>query len=155
MGDLALRYDNTTGLMDLYLEDDDLATDDGLETAVLQSLYLDRRAEDEDVLPGGGEDDRRGHWGDEFPLVEGDKIGSRLWLLSRAPLVPSSARDAEDFTDQGLAWMIEDDVAATVEVSASIVGQRVSLDVVITRPTGDAVSYRFGHVWEGVAASAV
>lgn len=155
MGDLALTYDNTTGLMDLRLEEDDLAQDEGLETAVLVALFLDRRANDDDVLPLAEAEDRRGSWADQFPLVEADKIGSRLWQLARAPLIASTGHDAEEFSREALQWMIDDDVARDIEITAETDGQRLTLSLVINRPNGDAVSFAFGHVWDGVAASAV
>lgn len=70
----------------------DLVAENTLRTAVILSLFLDRRADDDDVLPNGS-NDRRGWWADTVaPMTEygiggglasGDRIGSRLWLLSR------------------------------------------------------------------------
>jgi len=54
---------------------------DPLARAVIISLFTWRRANPDDVLPAG--DDRQGWFGDTFAEVRGDRIGSRLWLLSR------------------------------------------------------------------------
>ena len=62
-----------------------LAQDDGLTTSVLQSLFTDRRAGPDDVIPGGAED-RRGTWMDAFADEEGDRMGSRLWRFERRSL---------------------------------------------------------------------
>jgi hypothetical protein len=48
LADLALTWSEKTGDADLSLIDSDLASDRGLETAVILSLFLDRRAEDDD-----------------------------------------------------------------------------------------------------------
>lgn len=77
---------------DCGMEAGDLVAENTLRTAVILSLFLDRRADDDDVLPNGS-NDRRGWWADTVaPMTEygiggglasGDRIGSRLWLLSR------------------------------------------------------------------------
>jgi phage gp46-like protein len=51
LADLALVWSNTLGDADLAMIDSDLASDRGLETAVLLSLFTDRRAEPDDVPP--------------------------------------------------------------------------------------------------------
>jgi phage gp46-like protein len=154
MGDIALQWDLDAGGADLYLEDDDLASDEGLRTAVLLSLFTDRRADEADVLPGE-DDDRRGWWADEFAAIEGDLFGSRLWLLDRGKILSDTAARAKSFAEEALAWLIEDRVASAIDVQVLIDGHVLSMVVVITRPTGDEATYRFSHVWEGEAANAV
>ena len=77
MGDLALVWESDSA--DLVIVDDDLGADDGLRTAVQLSLFTDRRAEDDDVLPAN-DGDRRGWLGDEFAEVEGDRRGMYVFL---------------------------------------------------------------------------
>ena len=125
-----------------------LAEDDGLETAVIISLFTDRRAEGDDELPAG--DDRRGWWGDALAEVEGDRIGSRLWLLSREKQLPSVVARAREYALEALQWLLEDGVASTVDVTAEIVRQGVlGLSVEIRRPDQPAVRYRFEQFWKG------
>ena len=82
MTDLALIWSAEAGLADLVIEGGGLMTEEGLRTAVLISLMTDRRARLDDALPSD-DGNRRGWWGDV--AAEGnDRIGSRLWLLSRA-----------------------------------------------------------------------
>lgn len=80
MSDLALIWDGRS--CDLALDGNDLQLDDSLQTSILISLFSDRRARADDVL-SGADGDRRGWWADAYPQIEGDQIGSRLWLLSR------------------------------------------------------------------------
>ena len=56
-----------------------LRAERGLRSAVLISLFTDRRAEPGDVPEG---EDPRGWWADVLG-EEGDRIGSRLWLIDR------------------------------------------------------------------------
>ena len=79
--DLALSFDNEAGIGDLVIENDDLKIDEGLETAVLISLYTDARVSDEE-LPAE-EAQKRGWWGDIYPDIPNDQIGSKLWLKAR------------------------------------------------------------------------
>lgn len=124
-----------------------LAADDGLETAVILSLFTDRRAEADDVLPDGG-GDRRGWWADAFPGVKGDRIGSRLWLLHREKQLPAVLARAEDYAREALAWLVEDGVAESVAVTASISRAGIlGLAVSITRPRSPTVQYRFDAFW--------
>jgi len=118
MGDLALTYSN--GSIDLDLGDGGTAIDNTLRTAAIISLFSDRRAEPDDPLPDSG-DDRRGWWGDIYPEAEGDRIGSRLWLLAREKQMPQVLRRAETYARQALQWLIEDNVASAVTVTASFV----------------------------------
>lgn len=93
-----------------------LAEDDGLETAVILSLFTDRRAEDDDVLPDGT-DDRRGWWGDAYPDIDGDRIGSRLWLLHREKDAQRAVNRAREYADEALRWLIDDGIARQVTVA--------------------------------------
>ncbi|MDA8483585.1 phage GP46 family protein [Pseudomonas resinovorans] len=150
--DLDLQWRDGYGY--LYLDGADLAVDDGLRTAVLVSLFTDRRARDDDRLPDGSED-RRGHWSDSY-LPNGDLEGSRLWLLEREKVLPDVLRRAEDYSREGLHWMLEDGVAATVQATAWTTGRSdLNLRIVITRPTGEQVELEFLNIWQQESQRAV
>jgi len=123
-----------------------LASDDSMRTAVIISLFTDRRAEDDDPLPTGT--DRRGWWADAWPVLEDDRIGSRLWLLAREKQLPEVLRRAREYAEEALAWLLEDGIAARVTVTAEVVRTGVlGLGIEIERPAGGAVSYRFDYLW--------
>ena len=154
-GDLALSWDSAACSADLAVVANDLQGDAGLETAVMLSLFLDRRAEDGDVLPDGASD-RRGWWADELAPVDGDKIGSRLWLLARAKPVRETALRAEEYAREALAWLVEDRVASRVEVSAEIgqlgsTNRGIFLSVAIFRPDKtDPLRFRYDGSWRSM-----
>ncbi|AGC43250.1 GP46 family protein [Myxococcus stipitatus DSM 14675] len=145
MSDIALFYDPKRGSADVTVASGDLASDLGFETAVMLSLFTDRRA-----------DDTRGWWGDSVASVAGDLHGSRLWLLSREKDQPRVLRQAEEYTREALAWMVEDQVAARIDVVAESVPaasqSELLLSVVIQRPDGTSASYRYAYNWESQAA---
>lgn len=151
MTDIALTWDAADGAADFALSAGDLLSDDGLETAVLLSLFTDRRAEDGDVLPDG-ETDRRGWWADAFPVEDGDHFGSRLWQLARSKRTPETLRRAEEYAREALAWLLEDKVAGRVDVTAeALAGDILGLGVTIYRPTSDVAQYKFNYTWDAQA----
>lgn len=146
MSDLALAWNVDLALADLVLEGFDLSTEEGLKTAVIISLFSDRRAEADDVLPTGVTD-RRGWWGDSFADFDGDQIGSRLWLLLPSKRQSAQLERAVEFAQEALAWLVQDEVASTVSVTAEWMGDSgLALGVVIERPS--APSARFMFPWE-------
>lgn len=126
-----------------------LAEDDGLYTAVIISLFTDRRAEDGDTLPSS-EDDKRGWWGDTFSEIAGDKIGSRLWLLSREKELKVVLQRAKTYSEEALAWKVADGIARAVIVTAEIVRDGVlGLGIEIQRSNAPPQKYRFEIFWKG------
>ena len=62
-GFVPLRYDNVTLEADVLTDDNGIIKlDDGLETAVMISLFTDRLAEDGDDYQRGVAGGRRGYW---------------------------------------------------------------------------------------------
>jgi phage gp46-like protein len=137
---------------DFVFESNDLATDLELHTAVLISLFTDRRAADDDTLPDPSSSDKRGWWGDlNSPDVTGDQIGSRLWLLSREKATMEVVRRAEQYAKESLQWLIEDGVAATVNVTAERVEAplaTLALKVEILKSNGVTEAMEFSIKWD-------
>jgi len=154
LGDLALTWDVDRGDADLELVDGDLGVDRGLTTAVLLSLFLDRRAEADDVPPSGDPNDRRGWWADQFAEVEGDRIGSRLWLLDRSKATRETALRAKQYVTEALQWMLDDKVVASIDVTVEMTKTALLIGVGLNRPGRDAVSFRFSSKWDHQQESA-
>lgn len=147
LADLALTWSIATGDADLALIDADLASDIGLETAVMLSLYCDRRAEPDDLPPSDDARDRRGWWADQFADVPGDLIGSRLWLLDRAKATNETVLRAREYVREALAWMIEDRVIAGLDVEVTMTPDGLMIALGLQRPGRDPVAFRFAHTW--------
>lgn len=126
----------------------DLTTGDPLVRAVLMSLFTWGRARPGDVLPA---DRKMGWWGDTYPSAAGDRIGSRLWLLSREKLLPETVRRAREYAQEALAWLVADGVAQRVEVTADRRGtDGLTLACRIWRRDGTPVDLRFDDAWEAI-----
>ena len=151
LADLALVWDDALGSADFRRIDADLASDAGIETAVIISLFTDRRAEPDDVPPSGDPTDRRGWWADEFMEHEGDKIGSRLWLLDRSKADNQVVLRAKAYVLEALDWMIEDHVVTKIDVTTTLVGQVLTIDLILARPAASPLTLRFAHVWDALS----
>ena len=162
MSDIALtRPPGETFTLDWVLGDGDLATDAGLQTAVLVSLFTDARATEDDVLPSDvpgpveGRPDRRGWWGDPPEALDGtgDRFGSRLWLLERSPRTEQVRVQAEYYAREALNWLLERSIAARIDVAADWRTARgpgfdhLVLVVEITRREGGVLNLRFDDLW--------
>jgi len=146
--DLRLQWTGTAA--DLARAGADLATDNGLETAVIVSLFTDRRADDDDALPSGT--DRRGWWADAYVLSRfgaPEPIGSRLWLLSREKTLAQALTKAQEYAAEALMWLVDDGAAAGVQVAAEQQGDRLAIGVTIQRPLKPPAQYRFATFWQG------
>lgn len=151
MADAAMVMTENGG--QLVLSGFDLERDDGLETAVIISLFTDRRASAEQIPVELPQDDLRGYWGDISNATPSDQTGSLLWLLAREKQLPQVLGRAQQYCREALAWMVEDLVATRVEVAAEFVAQGwMLISVDIFRPTGSPVRYRFNYEWAAQAA---
>ena len=155
MTDIALRYDPSLGAFDIALDaaTGDLVSDGGLGTAVMISLFTDARAARDDPLPAA-DAPRRGWWGDA--LEPARPWGSKLWLLVREKCTAATAARARGYAVQALQWLLDDRIAARIEVSAEAVPaeHRIALAVTLTRPSGERLEYRWRNLWEGMVDAA-
>lgn len=154
-GDILISWDSVLLEGTFLFEDNDLRSDDGLQTAVIISLFTDRRARDDDTLPDLTYKNKKGWWGDlASPEVEEDEIGSRLWLLNREKVVPEILRRAEQYAEEALQWLISDDVAASVSVTAeradSYDSTGLYLKVDIRKIDGAEEAMEFAIQWENM-----
>ncbi len=117
-----------------------------LVRTVVISLFTWRRASPDDPVD---DEERYGWWGDSFPRVADDRIGSRLWLLRRVKLTERTQRDAEYYAVEALRWLIDDgqvlDVTITSERADS---SRLNLRVVLTLLSGHPLIIEPDQLWQ-------
>ena len=156
MPDLKLQWDNDLGCCDLVFDEDteDLVTDEGLQTAVLISLYTDNRALITDEVFNPLTPDRRGWWGNKvLPAVEGDEAGSKLWLLERAKTIGTyTENQAKSYIEKCLQWMIDDGIAQRIEVTVEKQGttetKTLAMLIQIHKTDGTDTRMKFDNIWE-------
>jgi phage gp46-like protein len=139
-GDLRLTWSNATGDADLSL----IAADASGHPADLAPIAGSRRRCCCRCSPTGAPRtttchraatrDRRGWWADEFAAVEGDRIGSRLWLLDRSKRTNETVLRAKQYVREALAWMLEDKVVASIDVDVDTTDKALLIAVGLQRP---------------------
>lgn len=136
--------------VDLSVANAALVAGDTLESAIIMSLFTDRRANVDDDIPDGG--GRRGWFGDTFPPVENDRIGSRLWLLSREKSTTQTLNRARDYCYEALQWLIDDGVCDALTVDVEFQGDLkhiLAIQITTDGPSGPN-EFRFDHIWKDV-----
>ena len=142
--DIATNFDIEAGRSDYAVVNGSLESDADLQTAVIISLFTDRRAELDDILPDA-RGSLRGWWGD---AMAPRRIGSRLWLLSREKQLQEVVNRAQEYTEEALAWMTEDGIAQQITVVAEIVRSGVcGLSIQIDRNRAQPAVFRYELVW--------
>ncbi len=150
----------------LYAADDDLLRDDAdgamttetppgyqpglvsgndLQTAVLISLFTDRQAGPDDVIPDGS-DNPRGWWGD---LGQPYPIGSKIWLRLRSKQTDQTLQLVKGDIAEALDWLIQDQVVARIDVAAE--WRRPGLlaaTVTLTQASGSVTALQYSWVWK-------
>lgn len=141
MGDIRTVWSITRG--DWNLSGADLEAGRDLETAVIISLFTDRLANEDDVLPSG--DDPRGWVGD---LDQPVKIGSRLWLLERSKLTLQTGAIAKSMAAEALQWMIDDGIVSKFEIATEVLlPNRLNMQIVAFRLDGSKRALNFSNTW--------
>lgn len=117
-----------------------LADGDDLQTAVILSLFTDRQARTDDIIPDGT-GDRRGWWGDP-------NFGSRLWLLDREKLPRNVAQRAKTYATEALQWLLDDRVVSSFDIVATVImPDRLNLFVTANRTGNQPVASQFTWAW--------
>lgn len=131
----------------------ELTTDDlerSLTRAVYISLFSWRRAEIDDPVD---DDERYGWWGDSFPMIANDRIGSRLWLLRRAKLTNQTIGDAQLYAREALQWLLDDGHILALEILAERAGNsRLNLGARMTLPGGGRLVIYPNEEWQVIYA---
>jgi len=124
---------------------------DQLVRAVVLSLFTWRRAEVIDVAPG---ESRFGWCGDSISSIQGDKFGSRLWLLARQNVTARTLQRAKEYCAEALQWLIADGVCATMEITVERFGRNgIAVGIVLYRADRSVLSdLRFADIWSAINA---
>ena len=140
--DISLVWDAVNGRADFAMDGATLATGDDLQTAVIISLFTDAVADPADFMPDDERLDPRGWWADTYEAP--DQIGSKLWQAFWRVRNQDTLNWARDTATRALQWLIDDGVAASVEVIPSFYGKGgLALSIIITEPSGRTSPFRF------------
>jgi len=136
---------NVEGIYDISFDDNgDFVRDRSYETAIRMSLFLDARADVSDIKPA---ELRRGWWGNGELYSIPHEIGSKLWLLQQRRNTVKARNDAIGYVKNCLQWLIDDNHAEKVEITASSEDVfDMILDIKITYSADLLETFRF-NLW--------
>lgn len=117
--------------------------------AAVISLLTWRRAGVDDPVDDA---ELQGWWGDSFPNLVSDRIGSRLWLLRRRSLTEQTARDAVTYARESLQWMLDDGRVTDVAITAERGNDRLTLRIVLTFRDGATLELFLDDLWQVIHA---
>ena len=150
---MRMAWDASRGGFDLVTtKAGGLDAGDPLSGAVIVSLFTDRTADPADMSADLGPD-RRGWWADALRDVA-NRMGSLLWTRRRQKKTEQVRREIEEEATAALAWLIEDGIAASVEVEASYPADRpdaIALEIAIDQPNGVRRDWRVDDIWAGLS----
>lgn len=152
--DIRLVWNESLLEGDLLFQEGDLLREPGLQTAVIISLFTNRRADEGDPLDNPN--DKQGWWGDQISEIQEDQIGSRLWILSRAKTTQENINLAKYYIEESLEWMIEDGIVAKIEVEVERqerkgkgTGDVLTFAIKFFKIDGNTEEFKFEDLWEG------
>ena len=135
------------GIYDFSLTDDgDILTADFFDTAILMSLFCERRAASSEVPDSQR---RRGWIGNES--TPGFEMGSKIWLYEQARIDRNTLNGINSAADAAFRWMIDDEIALSVSSSSTFTNDTINLEVIIERPNSK-VERRYFTLWDNTGA---
>ncbi len=124
-------------------------TESAWRRAAVISLLTWRRANADDAVDDSA---LQGWWGDSFPNLVNDQIGSRLWLLRRRSLTDQTVRDALTYARESLQWMLDDGRVTDVAITAERGNDRLTLHIVLTFRDGATLELFLDDLWQVIHA---
>jgi phage gp46-like protein len=126
--------------------DGDILSVDFFDSAIIVSLFAERRANESEVAVSRL---RRGWIGNEStPDFE---IGSKIWLFEQSRLTITVLNGIIIAARDALQWLVDDGFATAIKsVEAVITPNGINLEVVINRPNSE-VDRRFFTLWDNTA----
>ena len=119
---------------------------DNLTRAVIISLFTWRRAD-----PDDDSEQPMGWWGDSYPTIQNDRIGSRLYLLQRTTLTNKTVELARGYLEQALAWLKDDGVVSRITINVQRRGTEIlTADITLYRNDGNSQLITFDDLWSAL-----
>jgi hypothetical protein len=127
--DIKLIFNEDQQYYDIDFKNGDFLLTQGLETAILMSIYCQQRDDSIEVSSS------RGGWaGNELQSVAGFQQGSKLWTLYQSAATEDVANLAQNFIEDALQWLIDDGIAEEISVVTSVIdNSKLQAEVTITR----------------------
>ena len=116
------------GLFVLDVVNSDLVPVDGMEGAILVSLFTVQRVDESDLR----DPIKRGGWYGNV-LTPDRQLGSKLWLLENAQITSGLIGKFKEYAQRSFDWAVKDGITRSVAVQVNLVPKqtiRVSLTII-------------------------
>ena len=144
--DVLIKQDSN-GLFDLQIVDQDFAGVDGFESALVVSLFTDSRAPSSAVQSA---ENRRGWVGDVLTSNIGRALGSLLWTYDQSRLTREILNQVGDAAQNALLWMVEDGIIKDVQATVTQETKR-GIVVNIKLITPDGKNQEYAALWRATS----
>ena len=135
----------TNGYYDISIDGDgDIATQESFETALLMSIFCERRALPSEVATPNL---RRGWIGND-----GFEIGSKSWLYEQARINRSTMNGVNTSANNGLKWLIDDKLLASISATSTVTESALGLTISLSR-FNSPVEYRYYNLWSNTGVN--
>jgi phage gp46-like protein len=142
MQDLSLN--NNGSYLDISFTNGDFTLTKGLDTAIMMSLLVDKRAASFEVAEISR---RRGWFGNKLGNFVNYEIGSKLWLLDQTRATTNTLNYAKTYSYDCLQWLLQDNIADRINVDA--IYDNGSLKVIISIYKDQNLLYNKGvYLWK-------
>ncbi len=148
MIDIDVKSDDRGGFDIAIGANGDLATTEGFDTSLKMSLFEERRADRQEMVPS---ERRRGWWGFELNDAQFE-IGSKLWLIDQARLNQETLNRAIDYARQALEWLVSDNHVESIEVSGELRPETIILNIRLLRSGSRIDDFSF-DIWSQTGTS--
>lgn len=140
MTDVLLYQTDDNG--EITIENGDVALSPGLDTAAYLSLFGGNWKDD------GSQNNRKTWWGNLSETEPPRRYRSETqYLLGTVPAIPRNLRRIEDAAERDLQWLLDESIASSVAVSASLIGlNRVKIEVSI-KAEGAESQFNYTENW--------
>ncbi|MGE4775219.1 phage GP46 family protein [Yersinia enterocolitica] len=119
---------------------------DNLTRAVIISLFTWRRADPDDDA-----EQPMGWWGDSYPTIQNDRIGSRLYLLQRTTLTNNTVELTRGYLEQALAWLKDDGIVSRIAINVQRRGTEIlTAEITLYRNDGSSQLITFDDLWSAL-----
>ncbi|HGF8924923.1 TPA: phage GP46 family protein [Yersinia enterocolitica] len=110
------------------------------------SLFTWRRAD-----PDDDSEQPMGWWGDSYPTIQNDRIGSRIYLLQRTTLTSKTVELARGYLEQALAWLKDDGVVSRITINVQRHGTEIlTAEITLYRNDGSSQLITFDDLWSAL-----
>jgi phage gp46-like protein len=138
----------TSGYYDIgFTDDGDIETAQSLDTAILMSMLAEVRAAPSEMPESHR---RRGWIGNES--TQGIEMGSKAWLFEQARITGSNLSELSVIINNGLSWMVEQDIPIATTASAYYRNGVVQVEVTLERASSP-VEKKFFELWNNTGAN--